>query len=57
MNRGVEIMVDPAELPGAMITQQVANGVAVRMAVLFELLASGSAGDGRRRDAIEEATA
>lgn len=41
MNRGVEIMVDPAELPGAMITQQVTNGVAVRMAVLFELLASG----------------
>ena len=38
MNRGVEILVDPAELPGAVITQQVANGVAVRMAVLFELL-------------------
>ena len=49
MNRGVEILVDPAELPGAMITQQVANGVAVRMAVLFELLsntgAEGSASD------------
>jgi aspartate carbamoyltransferase catalytic subunit len=42
MNRGVEIQVDPAELPGAMITQQVANGVAVRMAVLFQLLGSGS---------------
>jgi aspartate carbamoyltransferase catalytic subunit len=41
MNRGVEILVDPAELPGAVITQQVANGVAVRMAVLFELLGSG----------------
>jgi aspartate carbamoyltransferase catalytic subunit len=41
MNRGVEILVDPAELPGAMITRQVANGVAVRMAVLFELLGSG----------------
>ena len=40
MNRGVEIMVDPAEIPGAMITKQVANGVAVRMAVLFDLLAS-----------------
>jgi aspartate carbamoyltransferase catalytic subunit len=39
MNRGVEILVDPAELPGAVITQQVANGVAVRMAVLFDLLA------------------
>jgi aspartate carbamoyltransferase catalytic subunit len=44
MNRGVEILVDPArELPGAVITQQVTNGVAVRMAVLFELLGAGSA--------------
>ena len=42
MNRGVEITVDPAELPGALITQQVSNGVAVRMAVLFDLLASGA---------------
>ncbi len=41
MNRGVEILVDPAELPGSVITQQVANGVAVRMAVLFELLGAG----------------
>ncbi|MFV0309616.1 MAG: aspartate carbamoyltransferase catalytic subunit, partial [Desertimonas sp.] len=40
MNRGVEIMVDPAELPGAVITQQVTNGIAVRMAVLFDLLAA-----------------
>ena len=41
MNRGVEILVDPSELPGAVITQQVTNGVAVRMAVLFELLGAG----------------
>jgi aspartate carbamoyltransferase catalytic subunit len=41
MNRGVEILVDPMELPGAVITQQVTNGVAVRMAVLFELLGAG----------------
>jgi aspartate carbamoyltransferase catalytic subunit len=41
MNRGVEIAVDPAELPGAVITQQVTNGIAVRMAVLFDLLGSG----------------
>src|SRR5690606_32846648 len=39
MNRGVEIQVDPAELPGALITRQVTNGVAVRMAVLFDVLA------------------
>ena len=42
MNRGVEMAVDPSELPGSVITQQVTNGIAVRMAVLFELLGSGS---------------
>ena len=47
MNRGVEILVDPAELPGAVITQQVTNGVAVRMAVLFDLL--GTRPSGRER--------
>ncbi len=41
MNRGVEIAVDPAELPGAVVTRQVTNGIAVRMAVLFDLLGSG----------------
>ena len=51
MNRGVEILVDPAELPGAVITQQVANGVAVRMAVLFDLLGSGTRPARARRDA------
>jgi aspartate carbamoyltransferase catalytic subunit len=40
MNRGVEIAAEVASLPGAVITQQVANGVAVRMAVLFLLLGS-----------------
>jgi aspartate carbamoyltransferase catalytic subunit len=43
MNRGVEIAVDPAELPGSVITRQVTNGIAVRMAVLFDLLGSGAA--------------
>ena len=50
MNRGVEITVDPAELPGSMITQQVTNGVAVRMAVLYDLLAGG----GRDQTTTEE---
>lgn len=40
MNRGVEIAGEVADLPSAVITRQVANGVAVRMAVLFLLLAS-----------------
>ncbi len=41
MNRGVEIAADVAELPCSVITRQVANGVAVRMAVLFLLLGQG----------------
>lgn len=39
MNRGVEIAVDPADLPTSVILDQVTNGIAVRMAVLFHLLA------------------
>ncbi len=42
MNRGVEIAAAVADLPGSVVTRQVANGVAVRMAVLFLLLASGN---------------
>ncbi len=41
MNRGVEMAVDPTELSGSTVLHQVTNGVAVRMAVLFELLGSG----------------
>ena len=41
MNRGVEIDSDVADGPHAMILQQVTNGVAVRMAVLY-LLAGGA---------------
>jgi aspartate carbamoyltransferase catalytic subunit len=39
MVRGVEIASEVAELPAAHITDQVRNGVAIRMAVLFLLLA------------------
>lgn len=38
MNRGIEMMVDPDEVPGSVISNQVTNGVSVRMAVLFDLL-------------------
>jgi hypothetical protein len=38
MNRGVEIADEVPDLPGSVILRQVANGVAVRMAVLFMLL-------------------
>ncbi|MGH9277824.1 MAG: aspartate carbamoyltransferase catalytic subunit [Acidimicrobiales bacterium] len=40
MNRGVEIATEVADLPRSVVTRQVANGVAVRMAVLFLLLGS-----------------
>jgi len=41
VNRGVEVAAEVADSPAAVITAQVANGVAVRMAVLFLLLGSG----------------
>ena len=44
MNRGVEIASDVADGPYSVILEQVANGVAVRMAVLY-LLAGGIEGD------------
>jgi aspartate carbamoyltransferase catalytic subunit len=38
MNRGVEIADSVADDPRSLVLDQVANGVAVRMAVLFRLL-------------------
>ena len=42
INRGVEVAAEVADLPRSVITKQVANGVAVRMAVLYLLLAGGA---------------
>ncbi|MCC6437596.1 MAG: aspartate carbamoyltransferase catalytic subunit [Acidimicrobiales bacterium] len=44
MNRGVEIAPEVADLDRCLVLDQVANGVTVRMAVLYKLLA-GSAAD------------
>lgn len=41
VNRGIELAAEVADSDASLITQQVANGVAVRMAVLFLLLGSG----------------
>ena len=49
MNRGVEIASDVADLPRSVITDQVTNGIAVRMSLLYLML--GSEG---RRDAEDE---
>lgn len=49
MNRGVEIAAEVADLPNAVMVDQVRNGVAVRMAVLFLLLGSGTQLEGVER--------
>jgi aspartate carbamoyltransferase catalytic subunit len=45
MVRGVEIASEVADLPRTVITQQVTNGVAVRMAILFLLLGGEWSGE------------
>ncbi|HEX2031115.1 MAG TPA: aspartate carbamoyltransferase catalytic subunit [Actinomycetota bacterium] len=45
MNRGVEIASDVADLPRSVITDQVTNGIAVRMALLYLMLAGGGDGE------------
>ena len=42
MNRGIEIDSDVADLPQAVIEEQVTNGIAVRMSLLYLLLGGGS---------------
>jgi aspartate carbamoyltransferase catalytic subunit len=42
MNRGVEIASEVADLPQSLITDQVTNGIAVRMALLYLLLGERS---------------
>jgi aspartate carbamoyltransferase catalytic subunit len=44
MNRGVEIDGDVADAPNALIEAQVKSGLAVRMAVLYDLLTHGPVG-------------
>ncbi len=41
MNRGVEIASDVADLPQSLITDQVTNGIAVRMSLLYLMLGGG----------------
>src|ERR1700754_3235492 len=45
VNRGVELAAEVIDSPQAIIGQQVAAGVVVRMAVLYELLAGRTAPD------------
>jgi aspartate carbamoyltransferase catalytic subunit len=50
MNRGVEISSEVADSPQSVILEQVANGVPVRMAVLY-LLLTGRPWEGEREGA------
>ncbi len=51
MNRGIEIAPDVADGPYSMILDQVTNGVAVRMAVLF--LVAGKSGKGDTNETVD----
>ncbi len=42
MNRGLEISAEVADSPRSVITEQVTNGVSVRMAILYVLLTGGA---------------
>lgn len=55
MNRGMEITADVADSGRSVIVEQVANGVSVRMAVLY-LLLGGLPADGGTRTTTEESS-
>jgi aspartate carbamoyltransferase catalytic subunit len=42
MNRGLEISAEVADSARSVITEQVTNGVSVRMAILYVLLTGGA---------------
>jgi len=56
INRGVEISAELADDPETLIVQQAANGMVVRMAVLYDLIAE-PAGSASSRAALGEAVA
>jgi aspartate carbamoyltransferase catalytic subunit len=55
MNRGLEISAEAADSPRSTVLDQVTNGVSVRMAVLYLLLAGERAGAQREIDEKEDA--
>ena len=54
MNRGLEISAEAADSPRSTVLEQVANGVSVRMAALYLLLAGAESGDDPRAGAEKE---
>lgn len=56
MNRGVEMQIDPSQLSQSLIHRQVANGVSVRMAVLFTALTFGNDRETAMQGLVQEGT-
>ena len=54
MNRGLEISAEAADSPRSTVLEQVTNGVSVRMAALYLLLAGAESGDDPRAGAEKE---
>jgi aspartate carbamoyltransferase catalytic subunit len=54
MNRGVEIASDVADLPRALITDQVTNGIAVRMSLLYLMLGGDARRGGDEDEAVDD---
>lgn len=52
MNRGLEITADSADSARSVIVEQVTNGVSVRMAILYLLLAGTTEGEGDRKSVV-----
>ena len=52
MNRGIEISSGVADGPYSVMMNQVSNGVAMRMAVLYQLIVPGA--EGIRGSALED---
>jgi aspartate carbamoyltransferase catalytic subunit len=48
VNRGIELAADVIDSPQSLIVDQVASGLVVRMAILYELLSAGSDGNTAR---------
>jgi aspartate carbamoyltransferase catalytic subunit len=55
MNRGVEIDSDVADLPRAVIEEQVTNGIAIRMSLLYLLLGGSGVEDAPRAEEASRA--
>lgn len=56
MNRGLEISAEAADSPRSTVLEQVANGVSVRMAALYLLLAGAERGEDPRASTQKEST-